>query len=161
LLKKLLKHILKKEVKLNLVAGSRNDVNSYFKELISSLKLSDNENINIIYHPQKVEYFKLFNKCIRESDILWTKPSELSFYSALGLPIIMSEPVGSQEVFNREWLMEIGAGLDSLDLKYVDEWLFDWQKDGRLARASLNAYLNAPRYGTENIIKEVFKEANL
>lgn len=158
LLKNLLKHILKRKIKLNLVAGSRSDVNDYFKELIKSLELSDNDNVKIIYHPQKVEYFKLFNECICNSDILWTKPSELSFYSALGLPIIMSEPVGSQEVFNREWLIEIGAGLDSLNLKYVDEWLFDWQKDGRLARAAFNAYLNAPRRGTENIVKEIFKD---
>jgi hypothetical protein len=161
LLKKLLKQIQKGKVKLNLVAGSRGDVNDYFKEIINSLELNGHDNVKIIYHPQKVEYFKLFNECIRESDVLWTKPSELSFYSAFGLPIIMSEPVGSQEVFNREWLIEIGAGLDSLDLKYVDEWLFDWQKNGRLARAAFNAYLNAPRYGTENIIKEVFKEVNL
>jgi len=161
LLKNLLKHILKRKIRLNLVAGSRSDVNNYFIKLINALNLNNNENVKVIYHPQKVEYFKLFNKCMLETDVLWTKPSELSFYSALGLPIIMSEPVGSQEVFNREWLIEIGAGLDSLNLKYVDEWLFDWQRDGRLARTALNAYLNAPRYGTENIIKEVFKGIDL
>jgi hypothetical protein len=161
LLKNLLPHIKNKKIKLNLVAGSRSDVNNYFQELINALKINNHEGVRIIYHPQKVEYFKLFNKCLGESDILWTKPSELSFYSALGLPIIMSEPVGSQEVFNREWLIEIGAGLDSLNLNQVSEWIFDWQKDGRLARAALNAYLNAPRNGTENIIKEVFKEINL
>lgn len=158
LLKKLNKYIENDKLKINLVAGSREDVNVYFKEKIKNLNLNTNKNVKIIYHSQKVEYFKLFNKCLRETDVLWTKPSELSFYSALGIPIIMSEPVGSQEIFNREWLIEIGAGIDSLNLNYVDEWLFDWQKDGRLARASFNAYLNAPRLGTENIVKEVLKD---
>lgn len=161
LLKKLKNKILKGEVKLNLVAGSRQDVKNYFQECISSLDLTNHLGVQIIYHSQKIEYFRLFNECLRSTDVLWTKPSELSFYVGLGLPIIMSEPVGSQEHFNREWLLEIGAGLDSLNPEYLDEWLFDWQKNGLLARAAWNAYLWAPRQGTENIVREVFKNINL
>ena len=103
-----------------------------------------------------MEYFRLFNLCLRNTDVLWTKPSELSFYAGLGLPIIISDPVGSQEVCNRDWLLSIGAGLDSLDPEFVDEWLPDWRCDGRLARAALNAYLNAPHSGLVNIKKEIF-----
>lgn len=143
------------KVKLNLVAGSRLDVYDYFSNLLKELKLQNNPSVEIIYHPQKAEYFRLFNLCLENTDILWTKPSELSFYAGLGLPIIMSEPVGSQEVFNREWLLSVGAGLDSLNPEYVNEWLFDWLNDGRLARASINAYLYAEHKGVNNIERQI------
>ena len=32
---------------------------------------------------------------LRETDVLWTKPSELCFYPALGIPLIMSAPLGA------------------------------------------------------------------
>lgn len=156
ILAKLQNYLRSGKLNLNLVAGSRQDVNEYFQKNISSLKLDGLNNIKIIYHPQKMEYFRLFNQCLRYTDILWTKPSELSFYAGLGLPIIMSEPVGAQEKFNREWLIGIGAGLDSLDPLFVDEWLFDWLEDGRLARASLNGYLNAGHGGVINMEREIF-----
>jgi len=155
LLKKLMNKINEKKIKLILVAGVRSDVHNYFKKNIELLNLQNNEGVEIIYHPQKPEYFKLFNLSLRNSDLLWTKPSELSFYTGLGVPIIMSEPVGSQEHFNREWLLKLGVGLESLNPEIVDEWLVDWQKDGRLARAAFNAYLLSRRDGTKNIIKEV------
>ncbi len=53
---------------------------------------------------------------LRTTDILWTKPSELSFYTALGLPIIMTPPLGSQEEFNRKWLLTIASGTDQLKM---------------------------------------------
>lgn len=156
ILKKLSPLIKEAKIKLNLVAGSRSDVNDYFLRSLKELSLENNQQVSIIYHPQKMEYFRLFNLCLRETDVLWTKPSELSFYAGLGLPIIISEPVGSQEDFNREWLLSIGAGIDSLNPEYVSEWLLDWRQDGRLARAALNAYLHAPHLGLMNVQKEIF-----
>lgn len=155
IVKNLKQELKEKKIKINLIAGSREDVYLYFVEKLKELDLDTLDNLQIIYHSQKVEYFRLFNLCLRETDVLWTKPSELSFYTALGLPIIMSEPVGSQEHFNREWLLEIGSGIDALDISYVNEWLFDWQKNGRLAVAAFNGYFYAPRQGTENIINEI------
>ncbi len=154
--KKLLPLIKENKLFLNLIAGNRAEVNDYFQRLIRSSQMENNQNIQVIYHPQKMEYFRLFNLCLRNTDVLWTKPSELSFYAGLGLPIIISDPVGSQEVCNRDWLLSIGAGLDSLDPEFVDEWLPDWRRDGRLARAALNAYLNASHNGLVNIKKEIF-----
>jgi hypothetical protein len=155
IVKKLQKRLETGKVKLNLVAGSRLDVYNYFSDLLKEIKLQNNVAIEIIYHPQKAEYFRLFNLCLENTDILWTKPSELSFYAGLGLPIIISEPLGSQEVFNREWLISIGAGIDSLNPECVDEWLFDWINDGRLAKASINAYLYAEHKGVKNIKKQI------
>lgn len=153
ILNKLLLKIKSGELKLNLVAGNRLDVKNYFYEQIKLCGVKEGEGVSMIYAKNKISYFEKFNDCLHKTDILWTKPSELSFYSALGLPIIMSSPVGSQEDFNREWLISTGAGVDSLDPEFVDEWLPDLLDSGRLAHAAMDAYLNAEQMGTYNIEK--------
>jgi len=153
ILEKLLPKIKKGEIKLNLIAGNRIEVRDYFKNQLRQNKLEEGAGVEIIFASDKFAYFKKFNDCLRKTDILWTKPSELSFYCALGLPIIMSTPVGSQEDYNREWLMSVGAGVDSLNPIYVDEWLPDLLESGRLARAAMDGFLNAEQMGAYNIEK--------
>ncbi len=153
ILDKLVPKIKNGEIKLNLVAGVRPEVRDYFHHQLERHGVKEGNGVGIIFAEDKTEYFKMFNDCLHETDILWTKPSELSFYSSLGLPIIMSEPVGSQEDFNRQWLISTGAGIDSYDPKYVDEWLFDLLSSGRLARAAMDGFLNGEAMGTYNIEK--------
>jgi hypothetical protein len=88
---------------------------------------------------------------MRTTDIIWTKPSELSFYCALGIPIIMTPAIGSQEKFNRQWLREIQAGISQENPDYAHEWLFDWLNKGRLADAAWDGFLKARKLGTYNI----------
>ena len=88
------------------------------------------------------------NEILRTTDILWTKPSELVFYTALGLPIIMAPPLGAHEHRNRAWLKKIGSGLDQADPGQAHQWLFNWLDQGRLARAALNGFASASRQGT-------------
>lgn len=139
------------EIILNLVAGVRPDVRDYFETIKAEL-LPGASGLRILYAPTKEEYFRLFAQTIRSTDILWTKPSELSFYCGLGIPIIMSHPLGSQERFNKKWLMEIQAGIPQEDPRYADQWLFDLLHDGRLAEAAWSGFLKARKYGTYKII---------
>ncbi|MDD3277100.1 MAG: hypothetical protein PHP93_08640, partial [Kiritimatiellales bacterium] len=136
---------------LNLVAGVRGDVRDYFEKVKAEL-LPGSPNLRILYASEKTEYFRLFAQAIRTTDILWTKPSELSFYCGLGLPIIMSPPVGAQERFNKKWLMEVQAGIPQDDPRYTDQWLFDLLDAGRLAEAAWSGFLKARKYGTYKII---------
>jgi len=151
--------LLKKDINLNLVAGSRNDVYKYFYRVIcgNGLKKVFRKNLNIIFEVNKVEYFKTFNKILRQTDILWTKPSELSFYTALGLPIIMAPTIGSQEEFNKQWLYGVGGGLMQDDPRYTHEWLFDWVESGWLAEAAMSGFLDGRQFGVSNIKKVVFE----
>ena len=153
ILKALALDIKRGKIFLNLVAGSRPEVRDYFLARIEDLALSGGRGVRIIFAETKTKYFELFNKVLNETDILWTKPSELSFFCALGLPIIISEPVGSQEVFNRNWILSVGAGIDSLDVSHSDEWLADVLELGRLARAAMDGFLNAESNGVYNIEK--------
>ena len=138
------------EVALNLVAGVREEVHQYFQHVKDEL-LPDCPHLRIIYSPLKEEYFQLFAEAIRSTDILWTKPSELSFYCGLGIPIIMSPSIGAQEVFNRRWLLEIQAGIPQEDPEYTGEWLFDLWREGRLAESAWDGFLKARKYGTYKI----------
>lgn len=153
------KKILSGEMTLNLVAGVRNDVYLYFREKIQKLGLQKalGKNLNILFALDKEEYFKKFNDLLRHTDILWTKPSELVFYTALGIPVIMAPSVGSQENYNRTWLKTINAGISQNNPKYTHEWLFDWVKSGWLAEAAMAGFLDGRQFGIYNIHDVIFK----
>jgi len=156
--KSLKKDIKEGKVKLILVAGVNHDVLKFFTAELKSLRLGPElgRGIEILYEPNKMRYFASFSKALRDADVLWTKPSELCFYCALGLPIIMAPPIGSQEKFNQKWLQSIGAGLDQEDPRYTNEWLDDWRNSGWLAEAAMQGFVEAPKYGTYNIKKIVY-----
>lgn len=147
-------HILQGKLKATLVAGIRPDVGEYFSKEMADAGLSEslrNGGLTILQNTDRHEYFTSFNKLMMETDILWTKPSELSFYAGLGIPILMAPTVGSQEDFNRQWLFQVGAGADALDPRYADEWLMDWIHGGALARMAWNGFANAPTHGAYRI----------
>lgn len=147
--------IMTDQVRINLVAGTHQQIAEYFQTELEKIGLAKEigRGLDIIFQEDKYLYFQAFNRSIRQTDLLWTKPSELSFYCALGLPIIMSEPIGSQEEFNKRWLLSIGAGVGQGQVKYTDEWLFDWLASGWFAEAAMHGYFEAAKYGTHNIEK--------
>lgn len=109
-------------------------------------------NIHLIFNEDVFEYFEQFNRWLRQTDVLWTKPSELSFYCALGLPILMADPIGPQEELNKRWLMEIHAGLvPPGPPEYCSEWLADLRENGRLAEAAWDGFLKSRKLGTYKI----------
>lgn len=153
-LRSLASSIRAKKITVNLVAGTRPEVKEYFERevrlsgLVSAMRTG---RVSILFEEDRTKYFTAFSKLMRSTDILWTKPSELSFYTGLGIPIIMAPTVGSQEDFNRSWLTYVGGGADGLEPKYMNEWLFDWIKSGALARMAWNGFTNAPTHGAYRI----------
>jgi hypothetical protein len=140
-------------LRLNLIAGVRAEVAAFFREEIARQKLEQElgRGVRVLLAPDKASYFRQFNAWLRDTDILWTKPSELVFFSALGIPILMTPPLGSHEEFNRDWLQMMGAGFMQQPPRYAGEWLVEWGEKGLLAEAAFDAYTKAPRHGTENI----------
>ncbi len=147
------------KVKINIAAGSKKNVHDYFVNAVQEI-CGECANINLIYSANLHEYFSNFNEALRNTDILWTKPSELSFYTALGIPVIMTPSIGSQESFNKKWLMEIHAGLMQENPDYTDQWLFDLINRGVLAEMAWAGFLKARKLGTSRII-EVLKTGRL
>ncbi len=153
IIKSLTKEIKAGEVKVILVAGIREKVREYFEKKIKYFGLERNKNIEILYAQRIEDYFKEFNQKLRKTDILWTKPSELSFYSALGLPIVIAPPIGSQEEFNKRWLLKSGFGAMQENPNHTSQWLFDWLNQGYLAEAAMQGFIEGEKLGTLKIEK--------
>jgi hypothetical protein len=145
-------------MRLNLVAGVRAEVEQYFRRIVAELGLEAElgQSIHLLLAPTKDEYFAKFNQLLRETDVLWTKPSELCFYPALGIPLIMSAPLGAHEERNLETVLRVGAGQRQHDPRAAAEWLTDWANNGLLALNAFQGYFHMPRMGTENIKRLLF-----
>jgi len=147
---------LKKEIKNNklrfiISVGTHTYLKKYFAENINSLKL--NGWVHLLSENTIEEYFKTFNEALRETDILWTKPSELSFYAGLGIPIIIAPTIGSQEDFNKRWLLHVGAGIFQENPKYADQWIYDLLNGGDFAEMAMEGFMEIEKMGTYNIEK--------
>lgn len=158
--KSLAEKIKNQEIKVILTAGIKEKAREYFLKNIKSLGLESNlnKNIEIIFSDNINDYFEEFNEKLRKTDILWTKPSELSFYTALGLPILIAPPLGSQEIFNRRWLLNMGFGIEQDNPDCAEQWLFDYLENGRFAEAAMQGFVEAEKLGTYNIQKIIFKK---
>jgi len=142
-------HLEPGKIKIILSAGIRKKVKDYFeKEIGRELSSTNSE---ILFGENIEDYFQKFNLALRKTDVLWTKPSELSFYSALGIPIIIAPPIGSQEEFNKRWLLKSGFGISQENPSYTDQWLFDWLDRGYLAEAAMEGFIEGEKLGTFKI----------
>ena len=124
-------------------------------QLAADLKRQAGAHMFIHASRNKKKYFEDFSKILRKTDILWTKPSELVFYAGLGIPLILAPPIGSQEVANRKWLLDIGAGIDQGKPNLVHQWLPDLLEEGALAEAAMQGFIEIEKNGAENIRKLV------
>ena len=152
IIKSLKNKIKNGEVKIILAAGIKEKVKKYFKKNIGNLN-----GVEIIFGRDINDYFQKFNQALRKTDVLWTKPSELSFYAALGLPIIIAPPIGSQEDFNKRWLLKSGFGNFQENPNLAHQWLFDWLDGGYLAEAAMQGFIEGEKLGAFNIQKIISK----
>lgn len=159
MVRSLKKTIYNKRLKVILVAGTKKEIRDYFEKEIRNGGLGEllNNGIEILWGKNFEEYYNKFNLALRKTDILWTKASELSFYSALGLPIIISPAIGSQEEFNRRWLLKSGFGIDQGEIENVKDWFYDYLHLGYFAQMAMNGLINGEQMGTIKIKEEIQK----
>jgi hypothetical protein len=139
-------------VRLALLAGTRPAVRRDFEALVTRHDLAEHPGVRIVSAPDLDAYFRACNSLLAEADVLWTKPSEMTFFAALGLPLVLSPPVGTQEIYNRRWAIESGAGLAQRDPRVAGEWLGEWLEDGTLAGAAWNGFTRLPKRGLYRIL---------
>jgi len=141
--------ILDGRFRLLLIAGINRDVERSFEDHLIHIGLGprDAKGVEIICEDARAAYFERFNRAMRSTDILWTKPSELSFYSALGIPIVMAPTIGAQEDKNQRWLMDKSCALPQYNPHQAAEWLRDMLRDGVLAEKAFNGFVKNRKLG--------------
>jgi hypothetical protein len=141
-------------MRLALVAGVRPEVDARFREAIHRARLEPlvGGPLEVLAAPGFADYYARFNEVLARTDVLWTKPSELVFYGALGIPLVLAPPVGVHEWYNRRWGRESGAGLKQREERFAAEWISDWLADGVLAAAAWAGYMRLPKFGLYRIL---------
>jgi len=142
------------------VAGVRAEVAATFDRAIARARLDGlrGRGLEVLYAPTHDEYFRRFEVLLADTDLLWTKPSELTFYAALGLPLVFATPIGAHERYNQRWAVESGAGVGERDPRHAAEWLADWLADGTLAGAAWNGYMRLPKRGLYRILETIERD---
>ena len=155
LLKGLRSLIERERLRLCLVAGVRAEVAAKFHLWVREAGLEDRlgRGVEVFLAADLGEYFPRFNALLAETDVLWTKPSEMTFFSALGLPLILSDPVGIHERYNRRWAIENGPGLKQRDPLFAEYWLREWLNEGTLAAAAWYGFMRMPKFGLYQILE--------
>lgn len=144
-------------LQLTLVAGLRPAVADLFMGWLREAGMTEllGHAVDILLAPDFASYYAAFNATLARTDILWTKPSELTFYGALGVPLVLSWPVGVHERYNRRWAIENGAGIKQRDPRYAGEWLHELLADGTFAAAAWHGFTRMPKFGTHRLAERL------
>jgi hypothetical protein len=146
-------------LKVTLVAGVRREVADELQQAVAAAGLRElccsRGAVEILVEPTIEQYLQSFNALLADTDLLWTKPSELTFFAGLGIALLFAPDVGVHERCNRRWAREQGFGLKQRDPRYAGQWLQDWLNDGTLASAAWNGFTRAPTFGLYQILEAV------
>lgn len=140
-------------LRLALVAGTRREVAAALREALYQSSLEGQ--VEVLEDPDVFAYFVRLNQLLARADVLWSKPSEMTFFAALGLPFVSAPPVGVHEDWNLRLAQDRGAALPQHDPAVAGEWLQEWIEDGVLAGAALSGYLRLPALGLYDIADEL------
>jgi hypothetical protein len=89
------------KMKLVLSAGTNKKLKKLFQNAARGLRLEKNPNLEILFEEKIGNYFNRFNKTLRKVDILWTKPSELSFIRPWGCRSSSRRPSVRKRILTR------------------------------------------------------------
>ena len=144
-------------LRIALVAGVKEKVKHVFQECLHEARLEGavGRGVELLFEPELDDYFDAMNALLARTDVLWTKPSEMCFYAALGIPLVCGSPVGVHERFNRRWVREAGAGVKQRDPRFATEWLGDMLSEGTLAAAAWAGFMRLPKFGLYRILETV------
>jgi hypothetical protein len=150
-------HIVRGSLRLTLVAGTNRRLAGRFVRWRRDAGLDDlpGSPVAILSAADFASYYRRFNAALADTDLLWTKPGELVFYAALGLPTILDDPVGDHERRNYEWLTDQGAAIGRPATGRIAEWLDTSLADGGLAEMAWHGFDRIPRDGARVIADQL------
>jgi hypothetical protein len=162
LLRELGDDLRRNRLRLTLSAGTHAEIAGRFRRWRSDFDLDRLApgTVEILYHSEFGEAYRRFNRTLADADILWTKPGELVFYGALGLPLVLEPPVGAHEVRNRDLVVSAGVGWDRPTPGTIASWIAARLDDGWFVRAAEHGRRELPATGTSAIAAFVSTKLN-
>ncbi len=149
------RQILDGSLRFAFVAGTRPEVANALRAALSAAGLASHPGVELLAEPDVFACFARFDALLARADALWSKPSELTFFAALGLPFVAAPPVGVHEHWNLRWAADRGAALVQHDPSAAGEWLLEWLHDGALAAAADAGMRHLPRMGLYEIVDQL------
>lgn len=92
--------------------------------------------------------FDKFNSALKSADVMITKPSEMVFYAALGIPLVFLPPIGAHEEKNRNYLFENNCAVNMVPASDFPRWLEKSRHRGLLLELAENGFTNLPKNGS-------------
>lgn len=144
-------------IRLALVAGTSDELAGRFRRALDKICLDRfvGRGVEILHAPSLDTVFDQFDALLARTDILWTRPNELTFYAALGIPLLLTEPAGPHERFNARFAAQHGLSLPVRSPRTVADRITQWLYDGTLAANAWSGFMRLPKFGTQRILEEV------
>ncbi len=141
------------ELRLALVAGVHGEAAAAFRR--AGAALAGGRGLEILEARDFADYEPRFNELLSRTDVLWTKPGELVFFAALGLPLLLAPPLGVHERRNRRMAIHGGFALDGRDPAAAPAVVMEALRSGRLTEAALRGRARLPARGSYRILDVV------
>ncbi len=121
------------------------------ENLFVNYGIDELEFIEIMYDKDIFTAFDRFNSALKSTDVMITKPSEMVFYAALGIPLVFLPPIGAHEAKNRDYIFENRCGVNMVPPSEFAKWILGSRCSGMLMELAENGYNNLPKTGTFEI----------
>lgn len=151
LVKALLDNIRGGSIRLIVSCGDNEDALKNAENLFVNYGLDESEFTEILFDKDIFASFDRFNSALKSVDLIITKPGEIIFYAALGVPMVFLPPIGAHEVRNREYLVENKCAVDIVPVSGFAEWIENFRRSGELLELAEMGYRNLPKTGTFEI----------
>jgi UDP-N-acetylglucosamine:LPS N-acetylglucosamine transferase len=138
------------DLRLALVAGVHGEAARAFRRAGEGVP-----GLEVLEARDFAEYEPRFNELLARTDVLWTKPGELVFFAALGLPLLLAPPLGVHERRNRRMALHGGFALDGRDPAEAPARILEALRSGRLADAARKGRARLPARGVYRILDVV------
>jgi Domain of unknown function (DUF6938) len=135
-------------LRLTVSCGDNRHALSKAENIFINYGIEDLEFAEIMFEEDVFAAFDEFNSALKSADVMITKPSEMVFYAALGIPLIFLPPIGAHEEKNRDYLFENECAVNMVPSTDFPKWLEKSRRRGFLVELAENGFTRLPKNGS-------------
>lgn len=151
LVKSILDELKEGSLRLIVSCGDNDHALKNAENLFTNYGIDELEFAEIMYDKDIFASFDKFDSALKATDVMITKPSEMVFYAALGIPLLFLPPIGAHEAKNRDYLFGNRCAVNMVPPSDFPRWLEKRRRNGTLVELAENGHRNLPQTGTFEI----------